>query len=63
MSPNTAHDDDTHASGDTATSTTPASLAGAQEPIPGLLDDIVVTHVLRPEPFDDPADPLSLIHI
>ena len=56
MSPNTAHDDDTHASGDTATATTPASLAGAQEAIPGLLDDIVVTHVLRSEHFDDPAD-------
>ena len=24
--------------------------------IPGLLDDIVVTHVLRSEHFDDPAD-------
>jgi hypothetical protein len=56
MSPNSAHDDDTHASGDTATATTPASLAGAQEAIPGLLDDIVVTHVLRSEYFDDPAD-------
>ena len=26
------------------------------EAIPGLLDDIVVTHVLRSEHFDDPAD-------
>ena len=35
---------------------TPASLADAQDAIPGLLDDIVVTHVLRSENFDDPAD-------
>ena len=28
----------------------------AQEAIPGLLNDIVVTHVLRSENFDDPAD-------
>jgi hypothetical protein len=27
-----------------------------QEAIPGLLDDIVVTHVLRSENFDDPAE-------
>ena len=27
-----------------------------QEAIPGLLNDIVVTHVLRSEHFDDPAD-------
>ena len=26
------------------------------EAIPGLLDDIVITHVLRSEHFDDPAD-------
>ena len=25
-------------------------------PIPGLLNDIVVTHILRSENFDDPAD-------
>ena len=41
---------------------TSASDAGAalatdtQEAIPGLLDDIVITHVLRSEYFDDPAD-------
>ena len=39
-----------------AIATTPASLADAQDAIPGLLDDIVVTHVLRSEHFDDPAD-------
>ena len=39
-----------------AIATTPASLAGAQEAIPGLLDDIVITHVLRSEHFDDLAD-------
>ena len=27
-----------------------------QAAIPGLLDDIVVTHILRSEYFDDPAD-------
>ena len=43
-------------SGDIATVTTPASLADAQDAIPGLLNDIVVTHVLRSEYFDDPAD-------
>ena len=30
--------------------------ANAGEAIPGLLNDIVVTHVLRRENFDDPAD-------
>ena len=30
--------------------------ANAGEAIPGLLNDIVVTHVLRSENFDDPAD-------
>ena len=33
-----------------------ASAANAGEAIPGLLNDIVVTHVLRSENFDDPAD-------
>ena len=33
-----------------------ANTANAGEAIPGLLDDIVVTHVLRYEHFDDPAD-------
>ena len=46
----------TAASDDIATANTPASLADAQDAIPGLLDDIVVTHVLRSEHFDDPAD-------
>jgi hypothetical protein len=30
--------------------------ANAGDAIPGLLNDIVVTHVLRSEHFDDPAD-------
>ena len=30
--------------------------ANAGEAIPGLLNDIVITHVLRSEHFDDPAD-------
>ena len=46
----------TAASDDIATTNTPASLADAQDAIPGLLDDIVVTHVLSSEHFDDPAD-------
>ena len=46
----------TGASVDIATVTTSASLANAGEAIPGLLNDIVVTHVLRSEHFDDPAD-------
>ena len=33
-----------------------ANTANAGEAIPGLLNDIVVTHVLRSELFDDPAD-------
>ena len=33
-----------------------ASAANAGEAIPGLLNDIVITHVLRSENFDDPAD-------
>ena len=33
-----------------------ADTANAGEAIPGLLNDIVVTHVLRSENFDDPAD-------
>ncbi len=43
-------------SGDTTTATTPASPTDAGEAIPGLLNDIVVTHILRSENFDDPAD-------
>ena len=46
----------TAASDDIASTNTPASLADAQDAIPGLLDDIVVTHVLRSEHFDDLAD-------
>ena len=46
----------TGSSGDIATATNPASLADAPDAIPGLLNDIVVTHVLRSELFDDPAD-------
>ena len=33
-----------------------ANAANAGEAIPGLLNDVVVTHVLRSEHFDDPAD-------
>ena len=33
-----------------------AGAANAGEAIPGLLNDIVITHVLRSEYFDDPAD-------
>ena len=33
-----------------------ATAANPGEAIPGLLNDIVITHVLRSEHFDDPAD-------
>ena len=33
-----------------------ANAANAGEAIPGLLNDIVITHILRSEHFDDPAD-------
>jgi hypothetical protein len=56
MSSNAAHIAMTGASGDIATATTSANLADAQEAIPGLPDHLVVTHILRPEYFDDPAD-------
>ena len=56
MSSDAAHTEMTEFVGDMAITTTPASLADAQEAIPGLLNDIVVTHVLRSEHFDDPAD-------
>ena len=46
----------TAASDDIATANTPASLADAQDAIPGLLDDIVVTHILSTDNFNDPAD-------
>ena len=35
---------------------TESAASHAQDAIPGLLNDIVVTHVLRSEHFDDPAD-------
>jgi hypothetical protein len=44
----------TTASGDAATSNTPANPAVTQDAIPGILNDIVVTHVLRPEYFEGP---------
>ena len=56
MSSDVTHTATTAALGGMAITTTPASLADAQDAIPGLLDDIVVTHVLRSEYFDDPAD-------
>ena len=46
----------TGAIGGITTGTTPASPADAQEAIPGLPDHLVVTHILRAEYFDDPAD-------
>ena len=56
MSSHAAHAAMTAAFGGMATATTPASLAGAQEAIPDLPDHLVVTHILRSEYFDDPAD-------
>ena len=44
------------ADGDIATVATPARLADAGEAIPRLPNNLVVTHVLRSEHFDDPAD-------
>eukprot|EP00230_Micromonas_polaris_P008967 CAMPEP_0117645366 /NCGR_PEP_ID=MMETSP0802-20121206/11508_1 /TAXON_ID=38833 /ORGANISM="Micromonas sp., Strain CCMP2099" /LENGTH=190 /DNA_ID=CAMNT_0005450733 /DNA_START=85 /DNA_END=655 /DNA_ORIENTATION=+ len=44
----------TAVSGDIATGTAPASLADAQEAIPGLPDHLVVEHVLRSEVLRDP---------
>ena len=46
----------TAVSGDIATGTAPASLADAQEAFPGLPKHVVITHILRTEHFDDPAD-------
>ena len=46
----------TGASGDIATVTTPTSLPDTQDVISGHLNDIVVTHILRSQYFDDPAD-------
>ena len=56
MSSNEAHAATTDASGDFVTVTTPASLADAGEAFPRLPNHLVVTHVLRSEHFDDPAD-------
>ena len=56
MSSNEAHAATTVASGDFVTVTTPASLADAGEAFPRLPNHLVVTHVLRSEHFDDPAD-------
>ena len=56
MSSDATHTDMTALFGGLAITTTTASLADAQDAIPGLLNDIVVTHVLRSEYFDDPAD-------
>jgi len=53
MSSDAAHTAMTAAIGGLATATTPAD---AQELIPGLPDHLVVTHVLRADYFDDPAD-------
>jgi hypothetical protein len=53
MTSDARHDPDTLASGDIVTDT---NQSDAGEAIPGLLDDIVFTHVLRSEYFDDPAD-------
>ena len=33
-----------------------ARMSSPQQPIPGLPEDVVVTHILSPEYFDDPAD-------
>ena len=35
---------------------TAAILTDAQDAIPGLLNEIVIAHVLRSDYFDDPAD-------
>ena len=56
MSSDAAHTAMTAAFGGIAIVTTSASLADGQEAIPGLPDHLVVTHVLRSEYFDDPAD-------
>ena len=56
MSSDAAHIDMTATSGDVATVTTPASPTDAGEAFPRLPDHLVVTHVLRSEHFDDPAD-------
>jgi hypothetical protein len=37
-------------------STPPAQQSDAQELVPGLPNHLVVTHILKPDNFDDPAD-------
>ncbi len=56
MSSHAAHTAMTGVTGGITTVTTPASLADTQEAIPRLPDPLVVTHILRSEYFDDPAD-------
>ena len=56
LSSDAAHTAMTGANGDNATANTLTSLADAQDAIPGLLDHLVATHILRSEHFDDPAD-------
>ena len=60
MSSHTAHTVMTLANDTIATGTTPASLADAQELIPGLPDHLVATHVLRSEVLRDPLLPARL---
>ena len=56
MSFDATHTAMTAASGNIATATTPASLADEGEAFPRLPNHLVVTHILRTEQFDDPAD-------
>jgi hypothetical protein len=51
----------TATSGDTTTTTTPASLADAGEAFLGLPNHLVVEHILRSEYFDDPIDLARLL--
>ena len=60
MSSHTAHTVMSLANDTIATGTTPASLADAQELIPGLPDHLVATHVLRSEVLRDPLLPARL---
>jgi hypothetical protein len=56
MSSDAAHTAMTTAIGAIATATTSESLTDAGEAFPRLPDHLVVTHILRSEYFDDPAD-------
>ena len=47
---------DAHTTASAMSSSATLGDANGGEAIPGLLDDIVITHVLRSENFDDPAD-------